>query len=439
MALFRFSCVLGLLLFSFFNSSLKAQWSVTGGLYNIYEYSPEYSTGLSMIYIIYGDNNMSLGYTSAESGVEMKCFRYSTTAVEGQEVITEQSGSYVSIVNPEAGHGYYIEENGIRKSYIWIIDYKNFELKLNSLTYDPDGSDCETARLELDRQAEAITYYSINGRRYEISREMELSYNTLKANEESFDFESIIAEEKTVPNRYITVTAPLCNTTFTISGDQFLKYWNIEESVTSDEVEAVAVDGMAKAEMEEREAGNEIDKVTSDFGGSAPINMTFYGMANYPVTTYQAWELSKDSEFGIIEATYTDQDFSYSFIEEGKTYVRYVISNANATCEKVVNTFTIDCSESSLEIPNVFTPDSPSGNNTEFKVAYKSIIKFKGWIFNRWGNQIFHWTDPAQGWDGKHNGKLVPTGAYYYVIEAEGVGGRKYKRKGDINVIRTKE
>ena len=70
MALFRFSCVLGLLLFSFFNSSLKAQWSVTGGLYNIYEYSPEYSTGLSMIYIIYGDNNMSLGYTSAESGKE---------------------------------------------------------------------------------------------------------------------------------------------------------------------------------------------------------------------------------------------------------------------------------------------------------------------------------------------------------------------------------
>ncbi len=423
----------------FFYQDLLAGWNINGGLYNIYEYTPEYSTGLSKIYITYGANNLSIKYTSESDNSEMKFFRYSTSAVEGELIPSVKDGATIIVNNPESGYGYFIEENGIRSSYIWIINYLDYELTIHSLSYAFDLSDCETTRLIFDRNLENIYYYSINGRRFEIPHKVELSYNTLVANESDFSFENTIITESITANKEITITAPYCNTFFTIQGDQFLDYWGIPLSVTSNEMQAVAVTGISKAEMEEREAGNEIDKVTSDFGGSAPINMTFNGMANYPTTTYQAWELSKNQDFNIIEATYTEQNLTYSFIEEGITYVRYVISNADATCEKVIDTYTIDCSESSLEIPNIFTPDSPSGNNTVFKVAYKSIIKFQGWIYNRWGNQVFHWTDPAQGWDGKHNGKLVPTGAYFYVIEAEGVGGRKYKRKGDINVIRTKE
>lgn len=47
-------------------------------------------------------------------------------------------------------------------------------------------------------------------------------------------------------------------------------------------------------------------------------------------------------------------------------------------------------------------------------------VKFKAWIFNRWGLQMYYWTDPAQGWDGKKGGKYVQPGVYFYVIEAEG-------------------
>ena len=76
--------------------------------------------------------------------------------------------------------------------------------------------------------------------------------------------------------------------------------------------------------------------------------------------------------------------------------------------------------------------------NDEFRVAYKSLVSFKAWIFNRWGTQIYHWTDPAQGWDGKKGGKYVQPGVYFYVIEAEGSDGIKYKRQGDINILRPK-
>jgi hypothetical protein len=52
--------------------------------------------------------------------------------------------------------------------------------------------------------------------------------------------------------------------------------------------------------------------------------------------------------------------------------------------------------------------------------------------------ELFTWTDPSQGWDGKKGGKYVPPGVYFYIIEAEGSDGVPYKRKGDINILRSK-
>ena len=66
----------------------------------------------------------------------------------------------------------------------------------------------------------------------------------------------------------------------------------------------------------------------------------------------------------------------------------------------------------------------------------KSIISFECHIFNRWGQQMAHLTDPSQGWDGKSNGKTVPAGVYFYVIRAEGADGKQYKLSGDINVVK---
>ena len=47
-------------------------------------------------------------------------------------------------------------------------------------------------------------------------------------------------------------------------------------------------------------------------------------------------------------------------------------------------------------------------------------------------------TSPSQGWDGKYKGKLVPAGAYFYVIKAIGADGKKYELSGDINIINYK-
>ena len=47
-------------------------------------------------------------------------------------------------------------------------------------------------------------------------------------------------------------------------------------------------------------------------------------------------------------------------------------------------------------------------------------------------------TDPGSGWDGTYRGKLVDTGVYYYVVTALGSDGVKYKKRGDISILRYK-
>ena len=100
--------------------------------------------------------------------------------------------------------------------------------------------------------------------------------------------------------------------------------------------------------------------------------------------------------------------------------------------------YTIGIGASDLRIPNAFSPND-DGVNDVWKVAYRSLLDFKCWIFDRYGNQIFHFTDPSKGWDGKYKGKTVKPGVYYYVIEAKGSDGTKYKKSGDINIVNYKK
>ena len=90
---------------------------------------------------------------------------------------------------------------------------------------------------------------------------------------------------------------------------------------------------------------------------------------------------------------------------------------------------------SELLCPNAFTPDG-DGVNDLWRVSYRSLVEFECWIFDRYGAQLYNFKDPEGGWDGKYGGKLVKPGVYFYVITAVGADGKKYKKSGDINILR---
>ncbi len=420
-----------ILLFSAVN--LFAQtWSI-GSSAQVYPYEGAAGSGLDKIYVVKNKAGLTLSYESFNNDpISVYSFTYDASS---EPVEVTQNGNRVFINNPQVNTGYFIEQNGASSSPVWIMSHT--PIVINSVNADESLSDCDLTRLIIDFTASDLAYYSRSGNRYTIQRYLDVSYNTMEWKDKQSGFVVCAVNLPERAYREINISSPYCDTEFIVKGDQFQKFWNEESKVVSELYHAKAVTGKAVATQIVRDSGNELESQGGELSGSAPIDVSFSGYSNYPLTTYQAWQISKDISFESIEASYGETDLEYSFTDEGITYVRFIISNADSSCENVVEMFTISASESSLEVPNVFTPGASSGNNLEFKVVYRSIVKFEAWIFNRWGNELFHWTDPAKGWDGKYKGKIVPTGAYYYVIKAEGVGGKRYNLKGDINVLST--
>lgn len=99
-------------------------------------------------------------------------------------------------------------------------------------------------------------------------------------------------------------------------------------------------------------------------------------------------------------------------------------------------------------IPNVFTPNGDLQNDffliKDPDVNLKSIMQFTISIHSRWGKRVYTYTgNPKkwEGWNGKVDGKYgdAPSGVYFFVIEAIGWDGRRYKDgvyKGFLHLFR---
>ena len=96
----------------------------------------------------------------------------------------------------------------------------------------------------------------------------------------------------------------------------------------------------------------------------------------------------------------------------------------------------VTVSESKLVFPNAFSPNGDEYNQIYKAKEYQSIIDFHAYIFNRWGQKLFEWTDPAQGWDGTYHGHDVKEGVYFVLVKARGADGREYNIRKDVNLLR---
>lgn len=92
---------------------------------------------------------------------------------------------------------------------------------------------------------------------------------------------------------------------------------------------------------------------------------------------------------------------------------------------------------SSLLMPNAFSPNGDGINDIyKAKSGYQNITEFHAYIFNRWGQKLFEWTDPATGWDGTYKGSPVKDGVYFCLVKAKGADGKIYNFKKDVNLLR---
>lgn len=424
-------------------NSLGVDFSFTGSSKEIIPLSPDKNSGLEKIFVAYDTSELS-GMVISGVAADVTVSKYSNlgggfsmpvsfSIIDGNAVVD----------SPEGNVGYIVESAG-RTTCVWLVNYLPYKFSVSAVRAD-DAQECENTRIMVEGSGAPIHYYSIDGRQCELSRDIAVSYYNLEWSEESESFAQVTVDKQLNHlSNPVILTPPLyCSSVIDISGDRFLKQWGMETSLESSAVQPNGLEVMTSATQTnavdddpDSDASNMINSDTQGLGGSAPADFSFKAWTTDAVI-HNEWQIASDQNFEYIDYRFNEQNLDYTFTEEGTYYVRFVGSNSDGSCEAVGETYTIGIGSSDLRIPNAFTPNE-DGVNDVWKVGYRSLISFNCTIFDRYGNQIYKFSDPTQGWDGKHKGKYVKPGVYFYVIEAKGADGKEYKRGGDINIIKSK-
>jgi gliding motility-associated-like protein len=125
---------------------------------------------------------------------------------------------------------------------------------------------------------------------------------------------------------------------------------------------------------------------------------------------------------------------SAQFVTERRIYRVTAVQSANASIISQSNHAAV-APEMTLFVPNTFTPNG-DGLNETFGAKGEGIGWYDLQIYDRWGNLIFHSTNANQQWDGTHNKKKAPEGAYVYKIFARGVYEGAKSIDGTVTLLR---
>ena len=175
---------------------------------------------------------------------------------------------------------------------------------------------------------------------------------------------------------------------------------------------------------------------SADVAGQAPLDVTFRANPKNieDIIPIYEWHFLKEGEESELMVRY-EEDTQYTFIDSGTTLVTLIMKQANQ--DEVLDSATIKVTihESKLSFPNALSPNGDDKNPTFKAKEYQSIVEFHAYIFNRWGQKLYEWTDPAGEWDGTYNGKVVRDGTYFLLVKAKGADGRTYNIRKDVNVL----
>lgn len=134
------------------------------------------------------------------------------------------------------------------------------------------------------------------------------------------------------------------------------------------------------------------------------------------------------------------QNYTWSTGESGPSIAvaspgSYIVTVSNE-CYSYSDTATIGTKVCDIQVPNIITLSSLTGNNIFF-VEYEGVSEFECTIVNRWGNTIYEYNDPAGAWDGRtKSGDFVEDGTYFYIIKAKLESGEELTKQGFVQVYK---
>ncbi|MDR1729064.1 MAG: gliding motility-associated C-terminal domain-containing protein [Prevotellaceae bacterium] len=469
-----------LLLFSLSSlNSFAAEFSIKDGNGILYKNFDDSKTQGAVFIFFENTDGAELRFSVADAPVGFSWFEYESDPEEAEEltenVIVADDGKSTTLNKVKENHGYFVayeykenvctetEEGEVAceevvqtvKKYAWIATYK----LIKTVTWDEDTI-CGNEPLKLYIKP-AMEYVLAGNTGHKsaglIERELNISYSTYKREEKNPPGVQTVSENH-LADTVVGLTVPFVDTDFTVTDQLGAKLNSGEVSkFVTDTFKTLAVIAFPEMIVNDKQE-NELDPDNSwdkddagnvrvyfsetlneetkgEFRTSAPLSIDFVSNPSEKVKRYE-WHISRNPEFtGSIVYPQADLN-SFVFKEYGMHYVKLAVFNDANVCESA-SYACFEISISALFVPNAFTPDG-DGINDEFKVAYKSIESYRCRVYNQWGRVVYDSTDITQGWDGTIGGNIASIGAYFYVIDAIGTDGKNHKKRGDINLIRSK-
>jgi gliding motility-associated-like protein len=87
-------------------------------------------------------------------------------------------------------------------------------------------------------------------------------------------------------------------------------------------------------------------------------------------------------------------------------------------------------------VPNAFSPNQDGLNDQLQIYASNPLTEYELLIQNRWGQTVYASQNIHEFWDGYYKSEMAPVGTYFYVIQGKCADGSKYKKKGDVILVR---
>ncbi len=168
------------------------------------------------------------------------------------------------------------------------------------------------------------------------------------------------------------------------------------------------------------------------------IRFIFEPTFNFEGTSSNALECMLETGDGsTFSGTVPACSYQYAYTDTGNYAAVMTFTDANGC--KVTDTVLVRVEpEIRFYIPNAFTPNGDRINDTWGPKAF-GFKEYELWVFDRWGKQMFHSTDPFEQWNGTVNnqGNHEPIPAVYsYRISAVAIKELIINESGHVTIVK---
>jgi gliding motility-associated-like protein len=195
--------------------------------------------------------------------------------------------------------------------------------------------------------------------------------------------------------------------------------------------------GAGGAQISVTQSGTYKATVASDAGctSDASVDVQFFpnpilNIADASVCVPSHKTVTLTAPAGLATYSWNGQSGTNTYVADHPQKVTLTVTDANG-CQATQDIQIADeCPD--VKIPNAFTPNGDGINDTWAIIGLEYDQTALVRVFTRYGQQVYQSRGYGTPWGGDYQGKKLPTGAYYYIINAKN-GSLTYS--GEVTII----